>query len=78
MAVIKKEQDKAATAKPVTTSGVNIHVNRREQCWKQNCESSAASRQQQRDRISMSTEGNNTGSEIARVLLLHVSNKEIV
>eukprot|EP00957_Ditylum_brightwellii_P179374 13664827-Ditylum_brightwellii.AAC.1 len=65
MAVIKKEQDKAAPVKPVTTSRVNKHQRkykpaipiskeeasswRREQCWKRNCESDVALRQQQRD-----------------------------
>mmetsp|Transcript_16248 Transcript_16248/g.21804 ORF Transcript_16248/g.21804 Transcript_16248/m.21804 type:complete len:117 (+) Transcript_16248:175-525(+) len=67
MAVIKKEQDEAAPAKPVTTSGVNKHQRkyepdipmskeeasswRREQRRKRNRESAAASRQRQRDRI---------------------------
>eukprot|EP00957_Ditylum_brightwellii_P095053 7239457-Ditylum_brightwellii.AAC.1 len=67
MAVIKKEQDEAAPAKPVTTSGVNKQQRkykpdtpmskeeasswRREQCWKQNHKSITASRQWQRDCI---------------------------
>eukprot|EP00957_Ditylum_brightwellii_P029604 2236901-Ditylum_brightwellii.AAC.1 len=59
MAVIKKEQDEAATAKPVTTSEVNKDPRK------------------YKPDILMSTEGNSTGSKIARVLLLHVSNKEI-
>ena len=59
MAVIKKEQDKAALAKPVTTSGVNKY------------------QMKYKPGIPMSTEGNNAGSEITRVLLLHTSNKEI-
>eukprot|EP00957_Ditylum_brightwellii_P021814 1645817-Ditylum_brightwellii.AAC.1 len=60
MAVIKKEQDKATAAKPVTTSGVNKDPRK------------------YKPETPMSTEGNNSGSKIARVLLLHVSNKEIV
>eukprot|EP00957_Ditylum_brightwellii_P086912 6615246-Ditylum_brightwellii.AAC.1 len=60
IAVIKKEQDKAATAKPVTTSGVN------------------KDQRKYKPDIPMPTEGNNTGSKITRVLLLHASNKEIV
>eukprot|EP00957_Ditylum_brightwellii_P001342 105102-Ditylum_brightwellii.AAC.1 len=65
MAVIKKEQDKAAPAKPFTTSRVNKHKRkykpdipmskeeasswRREQCRKQNRKSASVSCQQQRD-----------------------------
>eukprot|EP00957_Ditylum_brightwellii_P089000 6777131-Ditylum_brightwellii.AAC.1 len=60
MAVIKKERDKATTAKTVTTSGVNKDPRKYD------------------PDIPMSTEGNNAGSKIARVLLLHISNKEIV
>eukprot|EP00957_Ditylum_brightwellii_P044006 3339865-Ditylum_brightwellii.AAC.1 len=60
MAVIKKEQDKAATAKPVTTNGIDKEP-----------------RKYKLD-IPMSTEGNSARNKIARVLLLHVSNKEIV
>eukprot|EP00957_Ditylum_brightwellii_P048365 3670818-Ditylum_brightwellii.AAC.1 len=60
MAVLKKEQDESATAKPVTTSGVNKDPRK------------------YKPYIPMSTEGNSAGSKIARVLLLHVSNKEIV
>eukprot|EP00957_Ditylum_brightwellii_P012703 960161-Ditylum_brightwellii.AAC.1 len=59
MAVIKKEQDKAAPAKPVT----NSRVNKDQRKYKPD--------------IPMSSEGNNAGSEIMRVLLLHASNKEI-
>eukprot|EP00957_Ditylum_brightwellii_P091925 6999161-Ditylum_brightwellii.AAC.1 len=60
MAVIKKEQDKATTAKPVTTSGVN------------------KDQRKYKPDIPMSTERNNAGSKIVRVLLLYASNKEIV
>eukprot|EP00957_Ditylum_brightwellii_P133515 10179045-Ditylum_brightwellii.AAC.1 len=60
MAVNKKEQDKVATVKPVTTSRVN------------------KDQRKYKPDIPVSTEGNNAGSEIARVLLLHTSNKEIV
>eukprot|EP00957_Ditylum_brightwellii_P154030 11723291-Ditylum_brightwellii.AAC.1 len=60
MVVIKKEQDEAAKAKPVTTSGVNKDPRK------------------YKPDIPMSTEGNNAGSKIVRVLLLCISNKEIV
>eukprot|EP00957_Ditylum_brightwellii_P164520 12525745-Ditylum_brightwellii.AAC.1 len=57
MAGIKKEQDKATTANPVTTSRLN------------------KDQRKYKPDISMSTEGNNTGSKIVRVLLLHVMEK---
>eukprot|EP00957_Ditylum_brightwellii_P054224 4106548-Ditylum_brightwellii.AAC.1 len=60
MAVIKKEEDKATTTKPVTTSGVN------------------KDQRKYKPIIPLSTEGNTAGSEIARVLLLHTSNKVII
>eukprot|EP00957_Ditylum_brightwellii_P143088 10902541-Ditylum_brightwellii.AAC.1 len=60
MAVIKKEQDEAATAKPFTTSRVNKDPRK------------------YKPDIPVSTEGNNAGSKITRVLLLCVSSKKIV
>eukprot|EP00957_Ditylum_brightwellii_P084366 6416219-Ditylum_brightwellii.AAC.1 len=66
MAVIKKEQDKAAPAKPFITSGF---INTK------GSTSQISPCQKKRHQVG---EGNNAGSKVARVLLLHASNKEIV